>query len=159
MVETAEIRRAEARDLRAVNSLLEQVLSVHHAGRPDLFRSEGKKYTDEQLLSIFADPKTPVFVYDSGGIVLGYVFCALQQPSGGALEPIKTLYVDDLCVDKSARGEGVGTALFNFVKEFACKNGCHNITLHVWECNPGAKVFYESLGLKPQYTSMELICK
>jgi len=156
-VNPACIRPAEARDMEAVNSLLEQVLSVHHAGRPDLFRAEGKKYTDKQLLSIFDDPQTPVFVYDSGGIVLGYVFCALQQSSGGAQIPHTTLYIDDLCIDVSARGKGIGTALFEFVKSFALEKGCHNITLHVWECNPGAKAFYESLGLKPQFTSMELL--
>ena len=153
------IRPAEPRDLEAVNSLLRQVLAVHHKGRPDLFRPEGKKYTDDELLAIFANPDTPVFVYDKDGAVLGYVFCALQQPSGGALEPIKTLYVDDLCVDSKARGEGIGTALFNYVKEFACRIGCYNTTLHVWECNPGAKAFYESLGLNPQYISLELICE
>ena len=151
------IRPAESRDLEAVNSLLRQVLAVHHQGRPDLFRPEGKKYTDDELISIFANPDTPVFVYDKDGAVLGYVFCDLQHPSSGALEPIKTLYVDDLCIDEKARGEGIGRSLFNYVKEFARENGCHNITLHVWECNPGAKAFYESLGLKPQYTSMELI--
>ena len=151
------IRPAESRDLEAVNGLLRQVLAVHHQGRSDLFRPEGKKYTDDELISIFSNPDTPVFVYDKDGAVLGYVFCDLQHPSNGALEPIKTLYVDDLCVDEKARGEGIGRSLFNYVKEFARKNGCHNITLHVWECNPGAKAFYESLGLKPQYTSMELI--
>lgn len=151
------IRPAEPRDMEAVNSLLRQVLAVHHQGRPDLFRPEGKKYTDDELLTIFANPDSPVFVFDKEGAVLGYVFCAFQKASSGALEPIKTLYVDDLCVSEKARGEGIGTALFNYVKEFARENGCHNITLHVWECNPGAKAFYETLGLKPQYTSMELI--
>lgn len=151
------IRPAEPRDMEAVNSLLRQVLAVHHQGRPDLFRPEGKKYTDDELLTIFANPDSPVFVFDKDGAVLGYVFCAFQNASSGALEPIKTLYVDDLCVSEKARGEGIGTALFNYVKEFARENGCHNITLHVWECNPGAKAFYETLGLKPQYTSMELI--
>ena len=153
------IRPAEPRDLEAVNSLLRQVLAVHHKGRPDLFRPEGKKYTDDELLAIFANPDTPVFVYDKDRAVLGYVFCDIQHPSSGALEPIKTLYVDDLCVDSKARGEGIGTALFNYVKEYAREKGCHNITLHVWECNPGAKAFYESLGLTPQYTSLELICE
>ena len=151
------IRPAEPRDMEAVNSLLRQVLAVHHQGRPDLFRPEGKKYTDDELLTIFANPDSPVFVFDKDGAVLGYVFCAFQKASSGALKPIKTLYVDDLCVSEKARGEGIGTALFNYVKEFARENGCHNITLHVWECNPGAKAFYEALGLKPQYTSMELI--
>ena len=72
------IRPAEPRDLEAVNTLLGQVLAVHHAGRPDLFRPVGTKYTDEELLSIFADPRTPVFVYEKEGTVLGYAFCILQ---------------------------------------------------------------------------------
>lgn len=151
------IRPAESRDMEAVNTLLGQVLAVHHAGRPDLFRPVGKKYTDEELLAIFANPDTPVFVYDKDGAVLGYAFCILKQQGSGSLMPLKTLYVDDLCVLEGTRGMHIGTTLFEYVKEFAKEKGCHNITLHVWECNPGAKAFYEKLGLMPQYTSMETI--
>ena len=151
------IRKAEPRDLDAVNSLLEQVLKVHHAGRPDLFREEGKKYTDEELLRIFENPDTPVFVYEKEGAVLGYAFCALSVHESGSLQPVKTLYIDDLCVDEKVRGLHIGKNLFEYVKAFAAEQGCHNVTLHVWECNPGARAFYESLGLLPQYTSMELI--
>ena len=152
------IRRACPGDLEAVGNLLRQVLRLHHEGRPDLFRSEGRKYTDEELLDIFADPRTPVFVYDAGGTVLGYAFCSLQRMSGGSLNPLLSLYVDDICVDEKARGHHVGTALFEHVKAFALEKGCYNITLHVWECNPVARSFYESLGMTPQFTSMELVC-
>lgn len=151
------IRLAEPKDLDAVNSLLRQVLQVHHQGRPDLFRAQGKKYTDDELLAIFADPQTPVFVYEEGGIVLGYAFCAIQRQCSGSLEPISTLYVDDLCVDASARGKHIGKALFDHVKAYAIDHGCHNITLHVWECNPSAAAFYSAMGMTPQYTSMELL--
>ena len=153
------IRLAEPRDLPAVNSLLRQVLIVHHDGRPDLFRAEGKKYSDEELLAIFADPQTPVFVYEADGEVPGYAFCAIQQQNSLNLEPVKTLYIDDLCVDENVRGKHIGTALFNYVEEYAQSIGCHNITLHVWECNSAAKAFYEAMGMSPQYTSMELLCK
>ena len=151
------IRKAEPRDLEAVNRLLGQVLKVHHDGRPDLFRAEGKKYTDEEILAIFANPETPVFVFDEGGEVLGYAFCIAQSASSHAQTPVRTLYVDDLCVDEHARGKHVGTALFEHVKAYAREQGFYNITLHVWECNPGAKAFYEAMGMKPQYTSMELL--
>ena len=153
------IRLAEPRDLEAVNSLLRQVLKVHNNGRPDLFRPEGKKYSDEELLGIFANPETPVFVYEEDGTVLGYAFCALQRQGSSNLMPLTTLYVDDVCVDENARGRHIGKALFGRVKEFAAEKGCHNITLHVWECNPGAKAFYTALGMTPQYTSMELLCE
>ena len=153
------IRPAEPRDLEVVNTLLGQVLSVHHASRPDLFRPVGKKYTDEELLSIFKNPDTPVFVYDREGSVLGYAFCVIRHQESGALKPLKTLYLDDLCVLDSARGLHIGTSLFDYVKAFAKKKGCHNITLHVWEGNLGAKAFYKALGMVPQFTSMELLCK
>lgn len=159
MEESYTIRPAEARDLDAVNGLLRQVLAIHHEGRPDLFNAEGKKYTDGELLKIFADPATPVFVYESGGAVLGYAFCELQEQGSGSLRTLRTLYLDDLCVDEKARGHHVGKALFEHVRAFARESGCYNLTLHVWECNPGARAFYESLGMAPQYTSMELICK
>lgn len=151
------IRKAENHDLEAVNSLLRQVLMVHHTGRPDLFRAVGKKYTDEQLLAIFSNPDTPVFVYEEEGTVLGYAFCAFQHQDSGSLMPLTTLYIDDICVDEQARGRHIGSALFEYVKAFAKEKGCHNITLHVWECNPGALAFYQSLGMKPQYTSMEML--
>ena len=153
------IRPAGSQDLPAVNSLLQQVLTVHHNGRPDLFKPVGKKYTDEELLAIFANPDTPVFVYESNGSVLGYAFCALQRQGSGSLQELTSLYVDDLCVDENARGRHVGTALFEFVKQYAREQGCYNITLHVWECNPGARAFYEAQGMSPQYTSMELLCE
>ena len=151
------IRPAEQRDLEAVGRLLEQVLRLHNSGRPDLFNETGRKYSDDELLSIFANPETPVFVYDLEGAVLGYVFCVLKHPSSGSLRPVTTLFIDDLCVDEKVRGRHIGKALFEYAKEYAKEKKCHNITLHVWECNPGAKVFYESLGMKPQYTSMELL--
>ena len=93
------IRKATPGDLGAINDLLQQVLAVHNAGRPDLFKAVGKKYTDVELLQIFDNPQTPVFVCDKAGAVLGYVFCELQHKSSGSLQCITTLFVDDLCVN------------------------------------------------------------
>jgi GNAT superfamily N-acetyltransferase len=56
-----------------------------------------------------------------------------------------------------SRGAGIGKALFRKAIDWGREKGCHNLTLHVWEANPGAQAFYEALGLKPQYTSMEMI--
>ena len=60
------IRRATCNDIDQINALLYQVLTVHHNGRPDLFRENAKKYTDEELKTILTDDKTPVFVAEDG---------------------------------------------------------------------------------------------
>lgn len=153
------IRRAEPRDLADINRLLYQVLEVHHKGRPDLFYGGVKKYTDEELLSIIADDNTPVFVAENEfSAITGYVFGIFQQHKDShILTDIKTLYIDDLCVDEAARGQGVGRALYAFAVDFAKKSGCYNLTLNVWSCNESALRFYEKCGLLPQKIGMEKI--
>lgn len=153
------IRRAENKDADGINSLLYQVQTVHQKGRPDLFREGAKKYTDDEVEEIINDEKTPVFVcVDEKDKVLGYAFCIFQQCIGSnSLMDIKTLYIDDLCVDENERGKHIGSSLYEYVVNFAKESGCYNLTLNVWELNEGAKKFYEACGLKPQKISMEKI--
>ena len=151
------IRRAEDRDIPQVLCLLEQVNRVHHDIRPDLFRLT-TKYTGEELRRIFADDEAPVFVYDENGQVRGYIFTVLLDHSHNhMLTPIKELYIDDLCVDETARGKGVATALYRHVLDFAKANGCYNVTLNVWTGNDGALAFYQKMGMQPQKTKLEAI--
>lgn len=155
------IRRAEEKDMDGINRLLCQVLTVHHNGRPDLFKGGVKKYTDEELKGILADEGRPVFVaVDRDGQVLGYAFCIFRQyPDDNILTDIRTLYIDDLCVDEAHRGRNIGRQLYEYVLNFAKEQGCYNVTLNVWECNPGAKRFYEKCGLTPQKVGMEKILR
>lgn len=153
------IRRAEISDMSGINKLLNQVLMVHHNGRPDLFKANVKKYTDEELTDIIEDDTKPIFVaIDENEEVLGYAFCVFQQHiNNNILTDIKTLYIDDLCVDEDKRGMHIGKALYDYVVEFAKKENCYNITLNVWSCNESAMMFYESCGLVPQKVGMEKI--
>ena len=152
------IRRAKDSDIKEINELLAQVDLVHHIIRPDLFNI-GNKYTDEQVLEIIKDEKTPVFVaVDENDKTMGYAFCMFKQHlTEEFLTDIKTLYIDDLCVYEHLRGQHVGRALYDYVCNFAKENGCYNITLNVWEGNDSAKHFYESVGMKPQKIGMEMI--
>ena len=153
------IRRAKAQDMAGINRLLCQVLMVHHDGRPDIFKAGAKKYTDEQLEALIADDSTPIFVaVDEGNRVLGYAFCKLQQyVNDNILTDIKTLYIDDLCVDEACRGQHIGSTLYDFCVRFAKSEGCYNLTLNVWSCNKSAMRFYERCGLVPQKVGMEKI--
>ncbi len=152
------IRMAQEKDLPEINKLLYQVCMVHHNGRPDLFRAGAKKYTDGELINIINDKNTPILVAaDENDLVRGYAFCIFQEHKSGSLTDIKTLYIDDLCVDEDYRGQHIGTLLYNALLDFAKKNKCYNVTLNVWSCNESAMKFYEKCGLKPQKVGMETI--
>lgn len=95
------------------------------------------------------------------GRILSHLFLMIKEVSdnNGPLKAVKTLFVDDLCVDKEARGQKLGEKLYQFALDYAKELGCYNLTLHVWNDNEGAVRFYERLGMKPRYTEMETILK
>ncbi len=103
------------------------------------------------------DDSKPIFVFDND-MVLGYAFCQLSEVTNNQLlEDIKTLYIDDICVDENARGKHIGKALYEYVRDYAKSVGCNNITLNVWEGNEPALLFYRSMGMQVQKTTMEVI--
>lgn len=157
-MEELAIRRAQESDIPTINKLLYEVLKVHSDVRPDLFKAGTKKYTDEELKKILEDDKTPVFVAEKEGNVVGYAFCVHQQYiNNNNMTDIKTLYIDDLCVDEAARGAHVGKALYESVLNYAKAEGYYNVTLNVWADNVNAVKFYEKIGLKIQKIGMEMI--
>lgn len=150
------IRRAENRDIPRIMDLLLQVLTIHNNIRPDYFKPNCRKYTEPQLEEIIADDTRPIFVFDDDG-VKGYCFCIFQETKNdNVLCNMKTLYIDDLCVDASARGQHIGQALYEYAKKYAKETGCNNLTLNVWEGNDSARAFYDRQGLKPLKTTMEI---
>ena len=156
-----EIRKAEKRDISGIMRLLRQVNDIHALSRPDIFIKGHTKYNNEGLLEIIHDPESPVFVSiaEDGGIS-GYCFCIIEDPSKHAnLQPIKTLYIDDLCVDEDKRGQHIGKKLFEFVKEYAKKHGFYNVTLNVWRDNSGAQKFYEAMGMTTMKTTLECLLR
>lgn len=152
------IRFAIEKDIPKIGDLLRQVCLVHHNGRPDVFKA-GRKYSDAQLRDLLADSTRPILVaVDETDAVVGYCFCVFQQhPDSTVLTAIKTLYIDDLCVDETLRGQHVGRTLYDAALDLARESGCYNVTLNVWSCNPNALRFYERMGMIPQKICMEKI--
>ena len=152
------IRRAIEKDISKIIDLLEQVCLVHHRGRPDIF-NVGTKYSADELKIMIKDENRPILVLtDENDEVLGYCFCIYQQHvNNSILSDIKTLYIDDLCVDEALRGRHIGRELYDTALKLAKDSGCYNLTLNVWSCNKSALHFYESQGLVPQKIGMEII--
>ncbi len=151
------VRKADTTDIGRIIDLLRQVDMVHHEIRPDLFKPDTTKYSEQELEALLRDDSKPIFVYDDGQ-VLGHAFCQITEVRNHVLlQDIKTLYIDDICVDETARGKHVGKALYEYVREYAKSVGCYNITLNVWEGNGPALSFYRSMGMKVQKTGMEVV--
>ena len=151
------IRLAEVRDIPGMIELLKQVGEVHHQLRPDLFRAGAQKYNEGDLEELLRDPDRPIFIADENGAVAGYCFCILQVTENNpVLCDQKVLYIDDLCVEETLRGQGIATKLYGHTLAYARSLGCDAVTLNVWYGN-GAQKFYEKCGMRFQKIGMEVI--
>ena len=105
-----EIRPAQEKDIPKIENLLEQILLVHHKDCSDIFKATGKKYNAQELTRMLNDPSRPIFVAtDENDNVIGYVFCIFKQKiNHSVLTDVKTLFIDDLCVDEGIRGQNIG---------------------------------------------------
>jgi ribosomal protein S18 acetylase RimI-like enzyme len=151
-----EIRLANNTDIPGMIRLLQQVGQVHHDIRPDLFRDGAQKYSEEDLAELLMDKTRPIFVGVEEGCMLGYCFCVIEEVKDNpVLRDVKSLYIDDLCVDETIRGKHVGSKLYDHVCHYAREIGCGSVTLNVWCGNDSAMRFYESRGMKPRKIYME----
>lgn len=70
----------------------------------------------------------------------------------GRNAPPNTLQMDGICVSSKARGQGVGSRLFDALFAHAKDTGHSQITLDVIDGNPRARALYERLGFQPKGT-------
>lgn len=150
------IRQARTEDIPGLIALLLQVGQVHRDLRPDIFRPVTQKYDETQLADLLQDRNRPVFVAMEGEFVAGYCFCILRsyQDSGTVVDH-KDLYIDDLCVDRQHRRQGIAEKLYSHALHYAKEQGCKFLSLNVWCGNEGALGFYEKMGMRPRSITME----
>ena len=103
------------------------------------------KYTICELTELLKQEDKPVYVaVDEDDLCMGYAFCQLrEQPFSTNMVSFKSLFIDDLCVDKQARGQRIGESLFEYVKQQAKELGCYEVTLNVWTGNTSAEDVYK----------------
>ena len=155
-----KIRKAEEKDIPILINLLKEVLTVHAEIRPDIFSST-TKYNETDIKEILKNDKKPIYVaVNDIDKVLGYLFLELKDNKEASNQKFRTtLYIDDICVSKEHRREGIGEALFNFAKELAISLKCDDITLNVWSGNDAALKFYTKHGFKERNATLELNLK
>lgn len=153
------VRKARHDDISQILKLLSQVLEVHAAIRPDLFVSGTVKYGADELREIIDDTNTPVFVaVGDDGMILGHAFVMINTNTSQNMPMgMKSMYIDDICVDENARRMNVGTCLYEYCIDYAKQLGCHDVSLNVWEGNESACSFYKSMGMKVRKTTLECV--
>ena len=151
------IRRAVMDDRIRIMPLQKEIAALHHAGRPDLFRTEAHYYSEDEFFARLTNPDHHIFLAEADGIIDGYVFASVKHVRNHpTYMDFDTFYIDDLCVAESYRRHGIASALFERCITQVREAGCHSIELGVYCFNEDAIAFYRNMGMKPVMQRMEL---
>ena len=151
MNQEVSVRKAVVSDSESVLNLLHIIADLHRTARPDMFPGLVSKYNLSQIQERLSLNNSGVFVAVLNDNVVGYIFCDVITEGDG-----KTLYVDDLCVDPSARKQGIGNRLMDRAVEYGRESECRLLMLNVWEFNESAVKFYEKYGLTTRTRHLEM---
>lgn len=143
-----EIRDMESKDYPEIDRLMKELHEPHVKGRPDLYTELEHPYSREEFEKIVSDPEIIAILAEEKSVVIGLCIGTLRKKSG--MVEMKTMYIEDLIVDRNFRGKGIASQLYEEMEERGRNTGAKRLDLMVWEFNSDAKRFYEKQGMRPQ---------
>ena len=147
------IRTCTMADLEAVNVLLHQSSLLHSARVPDFFGGHEMTLSEEAFAKHLAEENTILLCAENEqGIVCGVCHMSLHNRSG--FVELKNAHIENIVVDESCRGQGIGHALMAEAEKRAKAWGAVHLNLLCWDFNDGAYRLYKSLGMRPKYRYM-----
>lgn len=145
---------ARAQDWEAVRRLSVQIHDMRTAWRPDLYYYCDEPYAKEKFLEDIRSRM--VYVAKINNIVVGYVILSIMQKGGPGTVEYKAMRLDSICVDETARGQGIGKAMVRDVRALAAAYGCREVLLGVHPENDRAIGFYQRCGFMIRAINMQL---
>ena len=141
------IREVNSFDFEQVGSIFFEELQFHADLLPDRFQVAEPIMTLAWFEEILQNPEKVLLVAEEDGRLLGQILLNITKtPDDPIIKPRKFVYVDELGVAASHRGQGIGKKLMAAAEEWARAQGIAEIELNVWEENGRAITFYENLG-------------
>ncbi|WP_208027643.1 GNAT family N-acetyltransferase [Rhabdothermincola sediminis] len=105
--------------------------------------------TAEELAEIVASPATVLFLARSGGEIVGSLTLAIFRIPTGL-----RAWIEDVVVDESARGQGVGEALNRAALERARAAGARTVDLTSRPSREAANRLYQRIGFVRRETNV-----
>ena len=132
------VRPAQAHDFPAVHALV--CALAHFEQAPNEV-----EVTPESLLQDWKASRFDVWVAESEGAVHGMALGFWRYSTWKG----PTYHLEDLVVDESYRGRGLGGLLFRAVAQHAAALGAQRLHWEVLDWNTPAIDFYKALGARP----------
>lgn len=149
--EAFSYRRGTPADLLTICELAQQLNSLHHEARPDIYAPATRDFArDKAHWQVSLDPANETtqaaFLAEQGNTAVGFITAHILKPQNPVLQPLTICRISSVAVNDGYRGRGVGRALMRRAEAWGAGLGATDFRLTVWKFNETAFRLYEELG-------------
>lgn len=144
---------ATLNDREVVNTMAREVHAMHVQWRPDIYEMVEELYPQERFLE--AIRSRSLYVAKIDGISVGYVSLKIRDYDWPGVVKRKVMVIDEICVEETARGQGIGKAIMEDVHALAKAFRCTDLQLGVYPQNDPAVGFYQKCGFTIRSIDMQ----
>ena len=144
---------ATLNDREAVNAMAREVHAMHVEWRPDIYEMPEELYPQERFLEVVKSRS--LYVAKISGVAVGYVSLKIRDYDWPGVVRRKVMFVDEICVEETARGQGIGKAMMEDVHALAKAFRCTDLQLGVYPQNDAAVAFYQKCGFTIRSIDMQ----
>ena len=149
------VRYAENSDYEMVEVLMKQVQQLHVEWRPDIYKMGATVLPKDIFEKAVTEKNFLVAEFD--GNVVGLLFFYVYHRENDNSVTRDVLFVDSMAVHEDFRGQGIGHALFDYVKAMAKEKHIEAIELSVNAKNTDAMAMYRKYGFGEKSMTMEMV--
>lgn len=136
------IRQATMNDLGRITAIYNQAIKSRKAtGDTEIFTTEQRKH----WFASHNDKRTPVFVYENCGKVVGYCYLSEYRPGRQALKSIAEI---SYFIDFEYHRKGIGSKLAQHTIHAAKELGYKNLLAILLSCNNGSIALLKKYGFE-----------
>ena len=140
-------------DRPAVNAMAKQVHAMHVAWRPDIYEMVEELYSEERFRQ--AGEEKQLYVAKLSGTVVGYTLLLVRDVAHPGTVKRRVMRIDEICVEESCRGQGIGREMMTDIRALARAFGCRDLQLGVYPQNDAAVAFYQKCGFTIRSIDMQ----
>ena len=149
------VRPATPADAPVIATLNADVQALHHEAAPQWFKPPDRAAAEEYFRALLAADAFQAFVVEVDGRPLGYALARIREvPETALTYGSSVVELDQVGVDPSSQGQGLGRELIGAVRRFAAASGASRLQLTVWEFNTRARQVFERAGFAAATTRM-----
>ena len=154
-MENIMVRYAENSDYEMVEVLMKQVQQMHVEWRPDIYKMGATVLPKDIFEKAVIEQN--FLVAEIAGNVVGLLFFYVYHRENDTSVTRDVLFVDSMAVHEDFRGQGIGRALFDYVKSMAKEKQIAAIELSVNAKNTDAMAMYRKYGFGEKNITMEMV--